>query len=138
MRTWAAPPIPAGRARPGVSRLLAPRRVALALDGAFLACVLFFVLAAVAFGQRGAETPWDNWWLAGPMVGAAAAALAGGLAAIVALARGDRHRILLLPLALGLGVLAWSVPGPAPRAAALAAAVALVLAAARYGRAGHG
>ena len=83
------------------------RTVALALDGAFLAFAVFFVVAVVAFGQQGAEMPTDNWWLFGPMVGAGSAALAGGLVALVAAVRGDRHAILSVPLALGgLAVLA--------------------------------
>jgi hypothetical protein len=81
--------------------------VALALDGVFLAFAVFFVVAVVAFGQRGAEMPTDNWWLFGPMVGVALAALAGGVVALVAAVRGDRHAILSIPLALGgLAVLA--------------------------------
>ena len=83
------------------------RAVALALDGAFLAFAVFFVVAVGAFGQRGAEMPTDNWWLFGPMVGAGLAALAGGVVALVAAVRGDRHAILSIPLALGgLAVLA--------------------------------
>ena len=77
------------------------RTVALALDGAFLAFAVLFVVAVVAFGQRGAEMPTDNWWLFGPMVGAGLAALAGGAVALVAIVRGDRHAILAIPLALG-------------------------------------
>lgn len=81
--------------------------VALAFDGAFLAFAVFFVVAAVGFGQRGAEIPTDNWWLFGPMVGAGLAALAGGVVAVVAAVRGERHAILAIPLALGgLAVLA--------------------------------
>lgn len=86
------------------------RAVALALDGAFLAFAVFFVAAVVAFGQRGAEMPTDNWWLFGPMVGAGLAALAGGVVALVAALRGDRHAILSIPLALG-GLAALAIVG---------------------------
>ena len=87
---------------PGVHpRTRSLRAVALALDGAFLAFAVFLVVAVVAFGQRGAELPTDNWWLFGPMVGAGLAALAGGVVALVAAVRGDRHAILSIPLALG-------------------------------------
>lgn len=83
------------------------RAVALALDGACLAFAVFFVVAGVAFGQRGAEVPTDNWWLFGPMVGAGLAALAGAMVALAAALRGDRHAILSIPLVLGgLAVLA--------------------------------
>lgn len=83
------------------------RAGALALDGAALAFVAAFVIAAVAFGQRGEELPTDNWWLFGPMLGAGVAALSGGVIALVAAARGDRHAILVAPLVLGgLAVLA--------------------------------
>jgi hypothetical protein len=83
------------------------RKAALALDAVFLAFALFFVVAASVFGQRGAEMPTDNWWLFGPMVGAGLAAIAGGVVALVAAVRGDRHAILSIPLALGgLAVLA--------------------------------
>lgn len=83
------------------------RAVALALDVAVAGLVAIFVLAAGAFGQRGEELPTDNWWLFGPMLGAWLAAIAGGVVALVAAVRGDRHAILLIPLALGgLAVLA--------------------------------
>lgn len=85
----------------------AMRTAALVLDGAALAFVVLFVVAGVVFGQRGSEMPTDNWWLFGPMAGAGLTALAGGVVALVAAIRGDRHAILAIPLALGgLAVLA--------------------------------
>lgn len=45
--------------------------------------------------------PTDNWWLFGPMLGDGPAALAGGVVALGAAIRGDRHAILSIPLALG-------------------------------------
>lgn len=91
-------------------RIRSMRTAALVLDGAFLAFAVFFVVAVVAFGQRGAEMPTDNWWLFGPMVGAGLAALAGGVVALVAAVRGDRHAILSIPLALG-GVTVLAIVG---------------------------
>lgn len=82
-------------------RIPSMRMVALALDGTSLAIAVLFVVAVVAFGQHGAEMPTDNWWLFVPMIGAGLAALAGGVVALAAAVKGDRHAILSIPLALG-------------------------------------
>lgn len=101
---------PSSRLRRAHPRGRSLRAAALALDGVALVFAPFFVVAVAVFGQRGAEIPTDDWWLSGPMVGAGLAALAGGLVAVIAAARGDRHAILSIALALG-GVVVLAVVG---------------------------
>ena len=60
----------------------------------------------VASGQRGGDTFFSNPWLAATILIAAASALAGGVAAALAIfRRGERSILVLLALLLGLFVL---------------------------------
>lgn len=82
-------------------RRLTARTVALALDGLFAASLAGLIVAASVFGQRGGETLSDNWILAGFALGAAAAVLAGGAVALVTVIRGNRDKLLIIPLSFG-------------------------------------
>jgi hypothetical protein len=85
------------------------RALALGLDALFAALLVGLVLASSVFGQRGGETLADNWVLSGLALGAAATALAGSALALVALVRGSRDTLLVIPLAVGGIVLIFLV-----------------------------
>jgi hypothetical protein len=63
---------------------------------------VFFLM--VGAGQRGGETLVDNWFLTGPMLVVAIAAIAGLMAAVVALARRDVYLLVVAPILWGLVV----------------------------------
>ena len=68
-------------------------RWALALDLGFFALMIVF-FALVAAGQRGGDTFFSNFWLAGSILPAGAAAIAAGVAALVGIV-GHRERSIL-------------------------------------------
>ena len=84
-------------------------RLALRLDAAAAALfVVFFAL--VAAGERGGDTFFSNPWLAGSILGAAAAAVAGGAVGVTAVARrGERSRLVYVVILFGALVVAWVV-----------------------------
>lgn len=68
-----------------------------------LACFAAF-FALVASGQRGGDTFFSNWWLAGTMLPAAALAIAAGVTGVTAMIR-ERDRSLSTLVATALGLL---------------------------------
>jgi hypothetical protein len=77
------------------------------LVGLFVALLaLFFGL--VEAGQRGGETIFSNLALAIPGLGAAAAAIAGGVLGVFALKHRDRSVVVILAILVGLFVVFWT------------------------------
>lgn len=86
-------------------------RLALAFDVLFGALILGLAVGASAFGPPGGEGLSESWIFAGLALGAAAAALAGGAVALVAVIRGSREPVAI-PLAIG-GVVLFFLIGMA-------------------------
>ncbi len=106
----AAPALPAKQ--PG-RRMLGPPTTqpgwwSLALAAAFVALFALFQIL-VATGQRGGETFFSNPWLSSTILPAAVSALAGGVAAALAIFRGERSLFVFMTLLLGLFVLLFSL-----------------------------
>jgi len=79
------------------------------LAGAFFAFLVLFQ-ALVGAGQRGGDTFFSNPWLAGAILLAAGAALAGGVMAVVAIVwSGERSLVMGGPVLLGLFVLTFAL-----------------------------
>ena len=77
------------------------------LFGLFVALVALF-LGLVGAGQRGGETIFSNLALAIPGLGAAAAAIAGGVLGVFALKHRDRSIVVIVATLMGVLVLFWT------------------------------